>query len=376
MEKIEISNSKILNDLAEKEFSTRVLTLYLKTDKTRADSLQKAIGNTKSLLKNIIDSTQDNDEKQILEKMTDKILSFLESNWNNLSNQTVIFSSDLQNISYITIKQSLLDKVIYENRFYLKPILSYAESKDKYLIVNTDKSGANFYTYHLGSIKKIEPPKKLWQRITGLVFAKNEEGIDKDLSGFYRKLVNDLIKNIIKIENKFNFDRLIIFAPEKMTPYIKEDIDTISKRKPVKIISGEYKNMPTKEFNELVEKSVSEIEKQVDEQELQEALRNIGASEFKNVIYGLGPTIEYLKANAVSKLFITDNISFPGYKNIETGEIYLTQPEDGKNIERVDDLLNDMVKKAIEQGATVNFIDNPDTLSQYEHILASVRFKL
>ena len=350
-----------------------IISLYLSTDKQEKRSQQKAIAAAKSLLKEKEPELTNSYGKRETADLKENILDYLEHHWLTLSNGTVFFVGGDEDIFQVWRLPDRMANAIYlDQKIYLRPLLAYIENYDKYLVVALDKKGADIYTFQAGYLDETE---KLNNEFWGIMEQKiNKILKEKDAEGLFARYLNSLEKHILDYKEQIGFNRIIVFVPEKLKPILEEKLSREFKHLISATVSGNYRKLGKLDFYYKVKDLVQEIEDKADQQDIEEIYSNVGNSEYKKGVYGLEKVLLHLNAKAVYKLILNENIAFPGYKD-ENGVLYTSCPEKVE-CQEVKDLVNDMVIKALESKATVNFVKDNEKLKELGDIAAMVRFKL
>lgn len=196
--------------------------------------------------------------------------------------------------------------------------------------------------------------------------------LDKDIThSLFARYVNEVYEKILNIEAETNLERIILYTTEKLAPLFKEKLIEKSKL-PVFIQVNNIVNANYNTIKETILKDIDEIEREIAGKELDEALSQIGVSDYKKGVAGLSEVIEHINARAVYKLFINPNCEFaPIYKD-ENGLIYL---EEGEERRKSIDSFSEIVFSAMAQKAQIKCTDD-ERLKEHDCLLALVRFKV
>ena len=204
------------------------------------------------------------------------------------------------------------------------------------------------------------------------------ENADKE-EWILRRYVNAVSEELVKLKEILDYDRLVVFTPEKLKHIVEEDLHKELKKILAKVITWNFTKANKNTIRDLLVEVEQELEQEEEEKMLSEILSNLGKSDYKKWVAGLKDVLKHLNQWAVWYLLISENMEFPGYIGKESWFLYVSEDENeiGEELIKVNDLTNDIVTKAIDQDAKVNFIpnDNPK-LAELWNIAAMVRFKL
>ena len=350
-----------------------ILSLYLSTDKQERDGQKKALATVKSLFKSKNEELQKTYDATEVEDLKESLLDYLKHHWPTLTNGTVFFTGGDDDIFQTLHLPDRMANILYlDKKLYLRPLFAYIENYDKYLVVALDKKGADVYTFQAGYLDAMENwENKFWsimeQKINRILKEKNAEGV-------FARYLNSLEKHILDYKEKIGFQRIIIFIPEKLKPILSAKLSQEFKDLLALTVTGNYRHLDKQNFYQKVKKLVEEMEARADEKDIEEIYSEMGNSDYKKGVYGLENVLLHLNAQGVYKLILNENIAFPGYKN-GLGVLYADCPPKEK-CEEVRDLINEMIIKALESKATVNFVKDNQKLRELGNIAALVRFKL
>ena len=184
---------------------------------------------------------------------------------------------------------------------------------------------------------------------------------------------------LIRLKEKLGYTRLVVFTPEKLKPIVEENLNKELKQLLAKVITGNFTKANKNVIRDLVIEVERELEREEEEKMINEIYSNIWKSDYKKGVYWLKEVLKHLNQGAVWYLLIQENIEFPGYIGKDSGFLYVSEDENelGEELIKVEDLTNDIITKAIDQDARVNFIPlENEKLQKLENIAAMVRFKL
>jgi len=204
------------------------------------------------------------------------------------------------------------------------------------------------------------------------------ENTDKE-EGILRRYVNSLGEELVKLKEKLWYDRLVVFVPEKLKNLIEEELHRDLKKILAKVITGNYTKANKNIIRDLIVEVEKELEREEEKKMIEEIYSNIWKSDYKKGIYWLKDVLKHLNQGAVWYLLIKENVEIPGYIGKTSGFLYSSKEENQlwEELIEVKDLTNDIITKAIDQDARVNFIpEDNEKLSKLWNIAAMVRFKL
>jgi hypothetical protein len=327
----------------------------------------------------------------MIEDYEEEIIEYIDASFSSLKNGLVIFlwgDDDLFEI--VELPRSVKNRYYLSKQAEVKPLLAYMDEYKKLLWIVVDKRQAQVYLEYMWDVKKIEEiidvfwefdksTDKMWYFgrwfIPGWGYAEN---VDKQ-EWILRRYVNVLWKELLKLKDQIWFERVVVITPEKIAPIVEEELGRDLKAITAKVIKWNYTKANINTIKNLLIDVEKEIERQEEEQMIDEVYSNLWNSDYKKWVAGLTDVLKHLNQWAVWYLLIQENIEFPWYIWKDSGFLYLSEDENELNEEliKVEDLTNDIVTKAIEQDARVNFVNTDnEKLAKMWNIAAMVRFKI
>ncbi len=376
-QELDLNFVKSLSNLKSNEKS--IISIYLNTDKRRTDSLEKSRAQIKDFFKELKENADKLGYKEWqLRELEEELLDYLTVHWKTLSNSTIFFLGGDEDIFYVlSLPDRMPNKLYTDDAPYIKPLLEYVENYDKYLVLVLDSKGGQVYLFQAAYLDEID-------KVNNEFFDKLEEKKaailhQKDPQGVFARYINELEELLWDFKEKIDFDRIIVFIPERLKSILEEKISEHFKNITSAIITGNYTKLHKLELLKKIKEVVEEAERQEDLKDVEEIYTNIGNSEYKDGVYGLEATLEHLNAAAVQKILIDEDLSLKGCKSASLGFLFDscdTCKKQADDCVEVDDLINEIAEKAMETGAIVNFVKDSDKLKEMQGIAAKLRFKL
>ncbi len=390
---LDIFDKEWIREFWEKIHEIPVITIYLDTSKTTPDAQKRARGILKDFfqeLKHREDVKNSKILKKMVESYEEEALEWIEGNFRHLKNGVVMFLwGDTDMWEIVELPRPVKNRYYFEKQAVVKPLLGYMDEYKKFLVLVLDKRQAQVYIQYMWDIRKIEEVLDTfwefwWTKDKYWWFPRDAapgggmyENADAE-EGVLRRYVNKLGNELVHLKEKLWYDRLVVFVPEKMKHIVEEELHNDLKNILAKIITGNYTKANKNQIRDMVLEVESELEREEENKMIEEIYNNIGVSDYKKWVAGLKNVLDHLNAQAVWYLLIHENMEFPGYIGKETGMLYMS-PEDKVTDEElipVSDLTNDMIVKAIDQDARVNFVPDNPKLKEMWWVAAMVRFKI
>ncbi len=390
---LDLFNKQTIVDLGEKINNLPVISIYLDTSKSHPDSLAIARWTLKDMfqeLKNREDIKNDKILSRMIQSYEEEALEWLEWSFRHLKNWVVMFlwwDEDMWEI--VELPRSVKNRYYFEKQAIIKPLLAYIDEYKKFLVLNLDKRQAKVYIQYMWEIKPIEEIIDTFWEFWG---TKDKYGwFPRDFGpgggywenadaeeGVLRRYINKLGNELIHLKEKLWYDRLVVFVPEKMKHILEEELNKDLKDIMAKIVTWNYTKANKNQLRDMVIEIEEELEKQEENEKIIEIYNNLWVSDYKKWVAWLKSVLDHINAKAVWYLLIDENMEFPGYIWKQTWMLYISDAEKVTDEEliKVSDLTNDIIEKAIDQDANVNFVKDNDKLKEMGGIAAMVRFKV
>ena len=390
---LDLFNKQSIVELGEKIHNLPVISIYLDTSKTHPDSLAIARGQLKDMFQEI-KNREDVKNDKILSKMVqsyeEEALEWLEWSFRHLKNGVVMFlGGDDDMWEIIELPRPVKNRYYFEKQAIVKPLLAYIDEYKKFLVLNMDKRQAQVYIQYMGDIRPVEEIIDTFWEFWGTKdkygwFPRDYgsgggywENADAE-EGVLRRYVNKLGNELVHLKEKLWYDRLVVFVPEKMKHIVEEELQRDLKDILAKVVTWNYTKANKNQLREMVIEIEEELERLEENEKIDEIYNNLGVSEYKKWVAGLKLVLDHINAKAVWYLLIDEDMEFPGYIGKDTGMLYTSEDEKVTDEEliKISDLTNDIIEKAIDQDAKVNFVKDSEKLKQMGGIAAMVRFKI
>ena len=391
---LDLFNRKQIADFGEKIHSNPVITIYLDTSKSTPDAQKRARGILKDMFQEIkkLPEVQENKKLQkMVQSYEDEAVEWIEGSFRHLKNGVVLFlGGDEDMWEVVELPRPVKNRYYFAKQAEVKPLLAYMDEYEKILGLVLDKRQAQVYLEYMGDIKKVEEVLdtfwEFWENKDKAGWFPRDfgpgggyyENADQE-EGILRRYVNALGKRLVELKQELGFDRLVVFVPEKMKHIVEEELHRDLKQILAKVITGNYTKANKNQIRDLLVEVEKELEREEENKMIDEVYANIGVSDYKKGVYGLRNVLKHLNQGAVWYLLIQENMEFPGYIGKDSGFLYVDESDNelGEELIEVEDLTNDIIAKAIDQDARVNFIpEENEKLKEMEGIAAMVRFKL
>lgn len=297
---------------------------------------------------------------------------------NRLSGKTrgiaCFVSSDDKIFKFIQIERPVSSRIFIGERSYIRPLLSLLDEYERYLVIVVDKEKARIFTVKLG---EIEVMKELTDSYPG----KHAQGgwsqarWQRHAKDHVRRHLKRVVNEAVRISRSKEFDRVILAGSKEILPDLEKLLPAALKKRYV----GKFYTELFASDQKILGLSLK-VEAQVErskENGLVELLNNSLGKKGKGVI-GLERTLLTLQEGKPMLVLINDNYYKKGYHCPKCDFLSFRKYDNCPYCEdvmiRVDDLINRIVRRAINMGVKVEFVKNNRKLKKLGNIGAILRY--
>jgi len=355
--------AKEIKKLNEVKSEIGLVSLYLNTDQ-RLQTPEKILINLGNLLKEMEDELPKSDRQRI-EK-------FVESELDQKIGG-IAFFIDLDGNFWREYKfRKLVRNGIYkENNLHLTQLEELLDEYEQYCVVVVDKEKARVFTVFLGEIQEItevfnEFPGKHAQ---GGWSQKRFQGHTEDHLQRHLKEVADKAYSFWQQDN---FDRLIVAGSKEVLPKLEKILPNDLKNR----LAGEFATELFKSDEHFLQKSLvveEKIEREQESKQVKELADNLGGG--NKAVSGIRDVVQAINDQKVMKLVVSEGFTQPGYYCPEDDLLCLDDNYGGgREIEALNDLVDELIQRAIAQGAKIEFVKDSEELRGLGEIGAWLRY--
>jgi peptide chain release factor subunit 1 len=357
-----------------------VLSLYLDIDQSKASNLNRRFeASLKSMLRSIEARL---DERQLKSFSADAepvrhYVSGLEPRAKGL----IVFSDDSENFFWPReIQAPVRNHARWTDTAYILPLLEILDEYERYGVVLVDKAHARLFTVFIGEIEEhydaLAPASVRHIKTTGTDHILSENRFQSKADMHVHWHLKNVAEMLDKLLDHYGFDRLLLAGPVEATGELQH---LLSKRVRGRVV--ERLSLPIKaSAHEVLEEALRverQVERQIEKQIVEEL---IAADGHHPVILGLERTARALCEQRVWRLIYANGFSPSGGQCANCSMLFARTDGFcdycGAAIKPVDDLLERMVERVLEQGGKVEEVENDAAirLQQTGGIGAVLRF--
>jgi peptide subunit release factor 1 (eRF1) len=377
-----LSQDKIeeLSKFKSKKFLTT--SFYFDTDKSRLIKKEISVS-FKNLLnsnKSQIDKIDLSKEKKAsLEKDLGKIERFFKRNIGSYNNPGLALFSCHGEVFWeeFILPDPPRNRIIFDHNPYVRPLSAILNEHKRICIIILDRKKAIWYEISVGGIS-------LLKSLEGNVPSKVKEGgwegyeskrIERRTSGLLRDYFKNSAKVTFELFKKNKYEWLFIGCVDNYLPDFEPLLHPYLKKR----LKGHLRLKPNDSQDKILKESLK-LEKELKHKEDEEAVDRF-ISELKKgglATSGLRDTLRRLNRGEVQTLLVTRYFSKPGRSCPRCSLLYVDEvecPSCQRKTEKVTDVIDEAVEKAIDKKCRIKHLDPPSKLRRYRNIGALLRYK-
>jgi peptide chain release factor subunit 1 len=167
------------------------------------------------------------------------------------------------------------------------------------------------------------------------------------------------------------FDHLLIGAPREMVGEVEQRLHPYLRDRLAGRLSVAIEHCSAEDVGKAAAEAVQEHVRRTERGALDRLIQGVGSG--GRGVAGLQSTLDALNDSRVEMLLLAPGYSAPGYRDRETGLLAAENSADG-SAERLDDVVEPAIEKAIDQSAEVMVVRHHDDLGPLGGIGAILRF--
>jgi peptide chain release factor subunit 1 len=357
-----------------------VLSVYLDIDQSKASNLHRRFeASLKDLLRSI--ETQ-LDEKRLKSFSADagrvrQFVSGLEPRTKGL----ILFCDDSENFFWSReIKPSVRNNVRWNDTPHIAPLLEILDEYERYGVILVDKAHARLFTVFIGEIEEhydaVAPAPVRLITTSGTDHMLSESRFQHKAAMHVHWHLKNVAEKLEKLVDQYSFDRLLLGGPVEATSELQH---LLSKRLRSRVIEGV--SLPIRATKGEVLEEALRVERQVEQEMEKQIVEELIAGDAHHPsALGLEPTVRALCEERIWRLIYASGFSPKGGQCANCGMLFPRTDGScnycGGAIKRVDDLLERMVERTLDQDGKVEEVagDAAIRLQQAGNIGAVLRF--
>jgi len=360
-----------LQELVKYKSSDPVISLYLNTEpsKGNADTYKLRM---RTMLKDVN-----------LDKDVEIIERYFDHKYDWAGRGVAIFSSHSQSFfKTFPLALAVADKVVINDRPYIKPFASMLDNYGCYGVALVDKQNLLLFTYHLGVLneigKHIGEDVKRTKRGGASTFP-GRRGGQSDVTGYSKETVWKNIKESADTASKLfeenHVRRIIVGGSEENISMFLDELPKHTQSLVVDTIAASL-NITYLELQDKVYSVCKKSEHKRGNKIVGDLFTN--ASKGRDAIIGLKDTLSAVNEARVYKLIVSDKYQVPGFRchgcdflTTDSGYVCLSC---NKEVQSEEDIVERAISNVIRTGGKVEVIIDNEQLEASHNIGAILRY--
>src|SRR3954452_16656035 len=317
----------------------------------------------------------DHDEQEWLRSDLERVRETLNDSGlasNGTRGVVVYASAPAQLLEVVDPRRPVDSHVVVGSTAAVEPLVAEAAG-ERWVVALVNRRNARIFRGTAGEVDETD-------RIQDMVFSQHEQGgwSQKRYERGIEKEKDDHLDHVavllFDIYKREGFDRLLVGAPEELVGSFEDRLHPYLRERCVGRLHLDVENASIDDVREAVAEALEGWEIRQEREALDRLVEGVGRS--TRAAAGLADVLSALNEARVDTLLVADSFRAPGVRDADLGLLYPTDdgvPE-GDRIERVDDVVEPAVEKAIEQSARVLRVSHHDDLGPLGGIGAVLRY--
>jgi peptide chain release factor subunit 1 len=340
-----------------------VLSIYLDTDQSKAANLHRKFeASFKAMLRSIEAGLQE-DQGQAFSADAELARQYV-SDYRPRGKGLVLFCDDSESFFWSReLRVPVRNTARWNDTPYLLPLLAMLDEHERYGVALVDRELGRLFTVFMGEIEEHEdafaPLSVRRIKETGTDHMLSESRFQHKTEMHAHLHLKHVAGRLEKLVDEYRFDRLLLAGPVEPAGKLRH---LLSKRVRGRLVD-QHLALPIKakpvEILEQVLRVEREIERRMEEQIVQDLIA--GADNHHPFTLGLEPTVRALCEQRIWRMVYAGGFAPKGGRCTNCGMLFArgagTCDYCGAAIDPIDDLLERMVERALEQESKVEEVD-------------------
>ena len=353
------------------------ISLYLNTEPNENGQFNFDVFVRKQLSEHAENYESETSERESFERNSQRILEHL-GNIRPTAKGAAIFAG--ANDFFLT---RAFDVPFEEDHFfvfdkpYIFPLVRLLEQNPMFAVVQADTNAANIFVFKRGNV--IEQEEILNERTSRTdVGGWSQARYQRSVDNFHQQHAKEVVAELEKIVRDDRIEAIVLAGDEAVIiPILRAEMSKELEEKVVEVLSLNI-NTPQHELMEAAEKAVFQHQTLVDK----ERIDNLSEQNYDDGlgVTGVEKTLAALGNGQVQELYISENFDSIEYDPKQVYKILAAYApgEDGEipNIRQSGSVVDEIVRRAIEQADKIRFIKDENLLSEAGGVGALLRYKI
>ena len=274
-------------------------------------------------------------------------------------------------LEVVTLRMPVPSRVVVERTPFVEPLVAQGDG-ERWVVVLANRRSARIFQ---GSGRDVEET----DRIEDEVHRQHDQGGWSQLN-YQRSVEKDVYDHMTHVADVLfgiykgrGFDRLLIGGPDEILNDVERHLHRYLRERIVGRMHLDVENSGIDDVRSAVAEELERYETQREREALDRLTEGVGRG--TRGAGGLADVLAALNEGRVETLLMADGFSSAGLRDTETGMLYAEQGAPGdRRVERVPDVVEPAIEKAIEQSARVLRVSRHDDLGPLGGIGAVLRY--
>jgi peptide chain release factor subunit 1 len=315
------------------------------------------------------------EQREHIQKDSEKILKFVNYDFDEKSSGLAIFSSTGLGLWQVyPLPKRIKGRFVVDSDPYTRPLVRFFDENEKYFIVIVDRKKARLFSMYTGMLnerKEVYDEVQGRHKKGGWSQARFQRHIDNQAAKHFQN-VSTVLYGIFKKEK---FDHLIIGGPPEARMSFKNIIHSSLQR----IVVNELErgiDEPLSEIQDSIRKVVTAFEDRQSGEYLKTLSDRLGKKQL--AVSGLEDTVKMLQQARVHTLIVKEDLMLPGLKCGDCETPFMESMDTcsfcGKKVVKAPDIIDEIIEKTRELNGEVKFIKKSEELDKLGGIAALLRW--
>jgi peptide chain release factor subunit 1 len=357
----------------------RVLSVFLNLDPTQfatPAARSTAITSVLTEAAHRVDSADglDHDEREALKADVSRVREALNASdiAQNGTRAVAVYACGPANLlEVVALRRPVNSGVVLERSPHVEPLIADADS-ERWCVVLANRRNARLFVGDGGGLEetdRVEDDVHSQHDQGGWSQARYQRGVEKEKDD-HLVHVADVAFDLYQRQG---FDRLLIGAPEELVNDLKGKLHPYLRERIVGRVHLDVENSSLDDVKSHAGKAIEDWSRKCEREALDRLAEGVGRG--GRGAAGLASVLEALNEQRVEILLVGESLRSEGGRDPDTGMLYAGDhgPED-QPLERVDNIVEPAIEKAIEQSAKVIKVRHHDDLGPLGGIGAVLRY--
>jgi peptide chain release factor subunit 1 len=261
--------------------------------------------------------------------------------------------------------------VVVDRSPYIEPLVADAH-EERWCVLLVNRRNARFFVGDGGALEETD-------RVEDDVHSQHDQG-GWSQSRYQRGVEKEKDDHLVHVADvafaaykQRGFDRLLIGAPEELVGELEAKLHTYLRERIVGRLHLDVENSSTDDVSAAAAAAIEDWSRRCEREALDRLIEGVGRG--GRGAGGLASVLQALNEARVEVLLVADGYRSEGGRDADTGMLYAgDHGPDGQELERVPNIVEPAIEKAIEQSAKVIKVRHHDDLGPLGGIGAVLRY--